>query len=584
MSQTPPVVRPSRAGMYRAGALLFCLALAVRLAFILQYSSNPSFLIPIVDSATYDEVARALALGGRVTGNFFWHGALYPLLLSGAYLLTGGSIIAAKIGQAILGAFTSVFAWRIGAHLFDERTGIIAGVVTALYAPLFFFETELLATGTAAFLAAASMLAALRIRQGMKPLSFAVYGVCAGLSILARATFLPVVAATMLWIIFHVRERIRPWRRIVLREGLAVAGIAAVLIPIAIISLRVTGLASPLPRSGSINLYIGNNPDTDRTLMIRPGARWRDLLRTPLLHGYEGEARYRQYFYDRVREYVLIRPASFAGGLARKTAQMLSTRELPRTYDIYTARRYSTLLSALVWKAGRFGFPFGLLLPLALYGLFVHRRRIPAPVWIFLAVYPAAVVLVFVSSRYRAPMVPVLAAPAAAGAVALAGLGRRPIRRVAASLAVLACLSAAASIPGPWIMERYEYAAELHSCVGYQLSLSGRDEEAERELQTALEIDPMFPAANRLIGCVLQEQGREEEALDYFERALELEPDSYTVHYYLGIALLDHGRLEEGLEHLRRAAEGAQANRDAPVYEQVQRVLAERRDGEGSGR
>jgi tetratricopeptide (TPR) repeat protein len=133
-------------------------------------------------------------------------------------------------------------------------------------------------------------------------------------------------------------------------------------------------------------------------------------------------------------------------------------------------------------------------------------------------------------------------------------------------------------------MERYEYAAELHSCVGYQLSLSGRDEEAERELQTALEIDPMFPAANRLIGCVLQEQGREEEALDYFERALELEPDSYTVHYYLGIALLDHGRLEEGLEHLRRAAEGAQANRDAPVYEQVQRVLAERRDGEGSGR
>ncbi|MDD3643180.1 MAG: tetratricopeptide repeat protein [Candidatus Krumholzibacteria bacterium] len=577
MTQTTPVMRPRSAGAFRTGALLFCLALAVRLVFIAQYSSNPSFEVPVVDSATYDEAARALALEGRATPHLFWHGALYPLLLAGVYLVTGGSILAARLAQALLGAGTAVLSWRIGRRVFGEAAGRLAGAITALYAPLFFFETELLATGAAAFLAAASILAALEIDERPAPAVCIGYGLLAGLSVLARATFIPVVAATLLWLAFHPGGRERTRKGNVLRAGLAAASVAAVLIPVAVLSHRVTGLASPLPRSGSINLFIGNNPDTDRTLMIRPGAQWRELLRAPLQDGCGDEACFRNYFYDRVGEYVSTRPASFAAGLAVKASQMLSTRELPRTYDIYASREYSILLSALVWKIGRFGFPFGILMPLALYGLAVHRKRIRPPLWIFLGLYPAAIVLVFVSARYRAPIVPVLAAPAAAGTVALARLGRGPLRRAAATLFALAAVSAAASVSGPWIMEKFDYAAELHCCVGYQFSLLGRHEGAERQLRMALERDPRFPTAHRLIGCVLQAQGRNEEALDHFRLALELEPDSYTVHYYLGIALLDHGRIEDALHHLRIAAEGARKNRDAPVYEQAQRALSSRK-------
>lgn len=574
MQQPSSEAHHARAGVIAAGAALFLLAATVRLVYLAQCASSPTFGVPIVDSATYHEVARALALEGELTPNLFWHGALYPLLLSAVYLVTGGSILAARILQSLLGACAAILSWRIGVRLFGERTGLIAGTVTALYGPLLFFESELLATGTAAFLAAASVLAAVSIGNGSGSRSYALYGICAGLSILARATFLPAVAVTTVWLAARAWRTSNASREAALRAGLAVVAIAAVLLPVSILSMRVTGLPSPLPRSGSINLYLGNNPDTDRTLMIRPGPRWRDLLRMPMLAGYDGEAGYRRFFYDRVAEYAAGQPLSFASGIAEKTFQMISSRELPRTYDIYAARRYSTLLSALVWKAGGFGFPFGVILPLGVLGLVVHRRRIPVPVWIFLSAYPASVVLVFVSARYRAPIIPVLAAPAAAGAVALASAARLKPSRAAAAATLIAVLVAAGTIPGPWIAERFDYTAELHSCVGYQLSLLERNEEAEAQLRLALESDPRSPSAHRLIGCVLQEQGRDGEALDHFEIALELEPDSYTVQYYLGIALLNHGRLEDAIEHLRLAAEGARLRKDGPVYDQVNRVLA----------
>jgi tetratricopeptide (TPR) repeat protein len=171
---------------------------------------------------------------------------------------------------------------------------------------------------------------------------------------------------------------------------------------------------------------------------------------------------------------------------------------------------------------------------------------------------------------------PVIAAPASAGAFAIVSLARRRFRRAAVTVCALMGISAFASISGPWIMEEYDYVAELHSCVGYQLSLLGRHEEAERQLRLALESDPRFPSANRLIGCVLHEQGRNEEAIDHFNLALEIEPDSYTIHYYLGVALLNIGRIDDALHHLRRAAEGARSKKDIPVFEQVQRVLEAR--------
>ncbi len=152
--------------------------------------------------------------------------------------------------------------------------------------------------------------------------------------------------------------------------GVILAGLLVVLIPVSSLSLEYTGDFSPLPRSGALNLYIGNNPDTEETMMIRPGMEWRELTRMPMLEGSETEQQDRMFFSRLFREYVTSHPLDYLAGLGWKGMQFLSSRELPRNIDPYTFREFSGLYSILTWKTGGFGFPFGILLPLAITGLY----------------------------------------------------------------------------------------------------------------------------------------------------------------------------------------------------------------------
>jgi hypothetical protein len=82
--------------------------------------------------------------------------------------------------------------------------------------------------------------------------------------------------------------------------------------------------------------------------------------------------------------------------------------EIPRNQEIYAARAWSPVLRILLWKVPGLTFPFGLLLPLGIVGLAVASRQAP-----FLAasaaVLAVAVIAFFVTARYRAPLVPLLA-------------------------------------------------------------------------------------------------------------------------------------------------------------------------------
>ena len=60
--------------------------------------------------------------------------------------------------QACLGAVTCGLTVLLGCRLFDRSTGLLAGLMTAFYGPLIFFESELLGSGWAAFWAVSLLL------------------------------------------------------------------------------------------------------------------------------------------------------------------------------------------------------------------------------------------------------------------------------------------------------------------------------------------------------------------------------------------------------------------------------------------
>ncbi|HUV36830.1 MAG TPA: glycosyltransferase family 39 protein, partial [Patescibacteria group bacterium] len=583
-------------------------ALAIRLVYLGEMSDSPTFRVPVVDAENYDTIARAIAFGGEINEKLFWQGPLYPLFLAMVYKIGGGSIIAAKVAQIVLGALTCVLVLFIGARIFDRKAGVIAAAITALCGPLIFFEQELLATGWAAFWSAALIFLILETDRRRSIGSYLTLGICAGLGTITRATFLPFIIAAAIWLLVRINRRGRKtggitarggdhthgssstatrggdrkhgWAAVAARGGILALGFLVVAIPIAILCHTETGQFSFLPQSGPINLYIGNNPDTDKTLMIRPGAEWRDLTRLPTVHGSTGGASDRAFFMNRFWGYVKSSPGGYIAGLLGKTVQFLGSRELPRNVDIYIYRRYSRLLSALAWKARGFGFPFGLILPFTLIGLYTYRRRIPLPLFLYAVLYPAAIIFVFVSARYRTPIVPVLAVPAAMGLRHFADSIRKGRLRPAAVMAgVVAAIAFFTSLPGPFATERYDYRAEMHCSVGFELSKRGDLDKAILHLNEALRLRRDYGNAHKFLGLIRNRQRRPDEAVEHLERALAQNPDSYLIRYYLGASLLNLGRTREAIDHLERALAGAETAREEEIAEQI-RVLLRAKRGE----
>ncbi len=535
-------------------AAVFILALAARLVFVAQVSDSPLFRFPVIDAETYNDHARALMETGKFRDGFFWQGFFYPLVLAGIYKIAGYSILAAKYFQFILGSVTAGLSYLLGARFLGRRPGIIAGVIIALYGPLIAFEGQLLATCWAAFWSVSLVLLFTLAKDTKRMSLLFLLGLTCGLSVITRATFAPFVVAALAWLILVMAGKGKAPSAITARAAVVAAGTLIVLIPVSLASLKSTGDLSPLPQSGSLNLYIGNNPRAEETIMIRPGMGWRELIREPQIHGAASNSEKKEYFSRLFFDYVKSNPGGYLAGLARKAVKFVSSRELPRNIDIYLFGKYSSFYSILTWKVWKFGFPFGLLLPLALVGLFTLRSKIPLPVPLFLALYSLSIIMVFVTSRYRVAVVPVLALPAAGALDSMISRARKAdSKKAAAAVAAALVLALVFSLAGPFEVEKINYEAEMYCNTGFVLYRAGRLDEAVQYLAMALEADPHYSKASKYLGLTLSKMNHEEKAVEYFRRALRFEPDSYFLHYYLGVNLLELGRKEEALAHLKRA-------------------------------
>ncbi|MHC4395594.1 MAG: tetratricopeptide repeat protein [Planctomycetota bacterium] len=533
---------------------IFALALMVRCVYLYGASPSPTFLAPTLDSFEYDRLARTLANGKGMEPGFFWQAFFYPLYLSIAYLSTHGSIVQAKLIQVVLGSGLCVLVYRLGEKAFDRRTGILAGVITALYGPMVFFESELLATGWASIWSVVLIILLLKAREGKGRRVYLVLGICGGLSIITRATFLPFFVVAGVWLAIALRRSSIRWLMVIEKELLVLLGTLLIVGPVAILCFRMTGRFSALPASGPVNLYMGNNSEKAEIMAFRPGVDWENVLFLPRQHGAKNAHQEYQFFIRRVRNYILTEPLHFLVRLGRKTVHFFSSREIPSNFDLYAARKYSRLFSMLIWKRHGFGFPFGVLLPLMFLGLVYHWRQTPISIILFLVLYPSAIILVFVTARYRAAMIPIMALPAAVGfwdVFEAIKLKRR--RRTAMMTVVIAGVAVLSSLGGPFGAEKINYEAEMYYCLGYRNQQLGRPKEAIPFLHKALQVDPLYCDANHLLGYLLYQQGKPKEAIEFFNKALEINPEYYSAHTNLGLVFCQLGKVEEGVEHFNKA-------------------------------
>lgn len=542
-----PSARLNRRALGLAGGVLL-LSLAVRLVYLEHSANNPFFSAPVVDAHSYSAQARQLAEGSWVGTKPFWQPPLYPYILAAIYAVSGDLFWTPRFIQFLLGAASCALVFGLGRQVFGTRVGLLAGGMACLYGPSIYFEGELLPTALAVFLNLLLLFILLQPGRGWGQALAA--GLVQGLAIVAVPNAAVFAFCACLW---YWRSAERAVRRKLTWCLLFAAAASAVVGTVTARNWVVSGEFIPLSWNGGVNFYLGNHPDYDRLVAIRPGPAWEALMEQPLAAGHVGYADRSAYFYRQAGAWIARAPGDFVRLLGYKAFLLVRGEELKRNQDVYFARTYSWLLGVLLWKVDHFAVPFGLLGPLAAVGMVLAWRYRPQAGLLLLCIgaYSASLLLFFITSRYRLPLVPLLLPFAGYALVWLVQQGQaRQWRLLGIGVAVvvlLAVVSNAGLRPADPMAD-----AEIHFDLGRVEAQQGQYAAAVRSFGTAVHLDSNYLQARHNLGAALAAMRRYREAEAVYRRALAQAPDDRGLHLNLAALYRATGRYEQAMEHYRR--------------------------------
>jgi tetratricopeptide (TPR) repeat protein len=620
-------------GAFRGPAVgIFAVALAVRLVHLWQIRRAPFFTVLLGDSRAYDEWAQRLAGGDWIGHDVFYQAPLYPYFLGLLYAIGGRHLLLVRVVQAVLGSAACVLLGLAARGLLSNRAGLAAGLILALYAPAIFFDgliqksvldvffvslalcliariitvrlkPDTTDTGAAAGPQADApdigtprrtnrrqhtgrvrLPAFARLRRGSperearrrqpdEPAGGVRHWLTLGLAIgglsLTRENAVLFTAVVAVWACWRAR-----WA-----AATFLAGVAIVILPVAIRNSHVGGGFYVTTSQFGPNFYIGNNPQSDGSYQsLRFGRGAPEYERQDATEIAERALRRKLtpaevsgYWTDRALDFIASSPGAWLALVARKAALLVNATEMLDTESQESHAEWSVILR-LTSVVGH----FGVLVPLAALGMIVTwpDRTHLSIVYAMLAAYAGSVILFYVFARYRYPLVPFLVLFAAAAITRAGEAGRAgrarwargvrgdgadgtamtgwtgTARRTQGTLAALAGVAVLSNWP---LVSSTMNRAVTEQNVGAALQSDGRLDEAMAHYRRAIELRPDYAPAYNNLASTLRAAGQVQDAVSAYEHALTLRRDYPEAHYNLANALLDEGHSAAAIEHFQMA-------------------------------
>ncbi len=549
-------------------------ALLLRIAHLGTIVDSPFFSHLSLDPLAYDEWGRRIASGDWLGSSVFYQDPLYPYFLGVVYTVLGHGYLKAVAIQIMLGSLVPALIFVAGRAWLGRPAALVAGILSALYAPSIYYEGLILKTWMEAFFMAASLAALSRALTSARPRIFALAGFLLGLGCLARANFLLLLLALALWILLDPGTSRLPR----LKHALALMAGAFLVLGVVATRNRVVGGEWILTTSqAGQNFYLGNN-SLNRSGEYEPlpfvGAspkhEERDFKR-------EAERRVgrellpsqvSRLWFSEAFLWIRSHPADWLHLMARKLRLYWGAYEVPDNLDYYAYMESAPVL--------RLPLPgFGFVAPLGLVGgfLLIRRGGFPRALLVVLVVYSVSVVFFYVFARYRIAMIPVLLPLAGFSVVELA---RRARERRALGLGLGLLLAfALVNLPvrAPAESWSYRLASTLHlpvraastATAHFNLGVTYAQEAqgaanseellrlAESELREALRQETRYAKLYVELGKVLARMGREREAIELYRDSLAVEPNAWKTHHSLGLLFRRVGDTAEAERSFRMA-------------------------------
>lgn len=543
----------------REAALVFFVALGLRLWTALESRSSLLLRLPVGDGRAYDAWARSIAGGDWLGSGVFYQAPLYPYFLGAIYATVGSSPLVVGIVQAVVASVGVLCLLAAGRVFLGTRAAFLGALLLAVYPPAVFYDSLLQKTVLDVALSCLFLFAAARCEasspSGTEPkrgLVFAL-GAALGLLSLSRENALGLLALIVPWLAGRYRG---PAAQRLARTLLFGTGLAAVLLPVGIRNLTRGGEFALTTAQFGPNFYLGNNPSTDgRYVPLREGrgdARFEREDATEIAAEETGRtltpAEVSRFWFDKSAAWIRAHPGDWLRLLGQKALLSLNALE---TSDTESIEAHRDAASFLRWTSPLFH--FGLLAPLAALGLWLARREVGRawPAHAVILVIFAGLVAFFVFGRYRAPAVPALCLFAGVAVSSIASRRRVAVSRgdwivgllVAALLAVVANLSRSEG--------KAQHALNYYS-VGSALLEAGRNPEASAALEQALTLRPDYAAAVKKLAIVRFREARFDDAEAMFRRAIELRPNDADARTDFGLLLFEQRRYPAALEQFQQ--------------------------------
>lgn len=550
----------SRFRLDLVGLGIFVLALSARILHILASRESPLFDHLVIDSVDFDARAMEFLRGGWPEEGAFYQAPLYPLFLSAVYWIFGHDLLAVRVVQAVLGSFSAVLVYLIGRRCAGKAPGAVAAVLYSLYAMSIHFDSEILRPALVVFLSLLSVHLLLRAREGRGVATWAAVGLILGLASITRPTLLVFMPLAFVWAVFRggrardgsgraagkTSHRSLQSSPVLLRAAVLAACTLVPVVAVTSVNYAKSRSFVPISYNGGINFYIGNNPEYDRTVGIRPGIRWDLLTAEPPADRRTDPAGWSRYYYRKAMDLALSNPRGYLALLAKKFVLFWNGHEIERNASFDNVAAYSPFVAHRLMS-------FRWMAPLAIVGMILAWRRrtamgLPA---LLLISQIGATVAFFVCARYRMTSVPVLCMFAGYAAVVLVDMTRR--RAPAVLLYVALGILAAVAVN----VDAYGISKQRYSRPDYELALvlrrEGRTDEAGRLFERASRADPDDPDPLFQTGVHLAGRGSYNEAASYFLAAARLEPGYARSWFNLGLMLSRSGDTAPAVDAYERA-------------------------------
>lgn len=538
------------------------LAFAIRLVHLLQARAVPLFDAVFMDGRSYSEWADRVAAGDWLGDTVFYQAPLYPYFLAVLKLTVGDDLWRIRLVQIALGSVSCSILFLAGRSFFSRAAGIAAGVLLAIYPPAIFFDGLIQKANLGLCWTVLLLWLLARAIRGPSPVRMGLVGVALALLMLTREETILLVPVIAVWSWFGFRERATGRERAAsgrIRLGLGFgAGLALVLVPVGLRNLNVGDEFVLTTSQAGPNFYIGNHAGATGTYVpLKPGRQNTAYERKDAVELAEAALGRKlspkevsDYWRDQAFAFIRAEPIAWLRLMARKVDLLLNAHEMPDYEDQYFYERDCSLLRTLdaVWH-------YGILLPLALAGIVLTRRRF-RETWILhalLATLAAAVVLFYVFARYRYSLVPILAL--FSGAALVEGFVALRAKRYGSLVLPGLALAVSGAISNRTLFEKDSHLSDSLNNAGSVLAARHEDAKALPLFEEALRIRPDMPEILGNLGLSLMRLSRIDEGIQAFRRVAELRPADWKAHLRLGAALEQAGRVDEGTQSIARALE-----------------------------